>query len=172
MSTFPTLTRTWMKRAQQRKVKAPGVSPRKRHEVAAVDWRVGDIVRVQADKRNAQSFCDLVDACVKRSARRKRRVIMVVDNAGFHRPEKSKMVRALLERHGKHLQFRYLPGYSPDCNPMELFWNDWRDNVTHNHDRADIEDLADDSDRYFKRRRRNKRAVLKTLGSPFQCRNH
>jgi hypothetical protein len=53
---------------------------------------------------------------------------------------------------------------------MEQLWNDWRDHVTHNHDRSHIEDLEGDSDRYFQRRSRNKQAVLHTLGSPFQ--NH
>lgn len=170
MSLFPTITRMWMRRGHQRKVKAPGVSPVKRHEVAAVDWRTGDIVRVRSDKRNAQAFCKLVDKCMIRSALRKRRVIIVLDKPRFHRPDKSKQVRELVARHGKHLMLRFLPGYSPECNPIEQLWNDWRDHVTHNHDRSHIEDLEGDSDRYFRRRTRNKQAVLHTLGSPFQ--NH
>ena len=36
--------------------------------------------------------------------------------------------------------------------------------------RWQIEQLEDDSDRYFKRRSRNRKGVLKTLGSPFQKR--
>lgn len=80
MSLFPTLTRTWMPRGQQRKVKAPGVRPTKRHEVAATDWRTGEIVRVRSEKRNAEAFCNLVEQCVERSACRKRRVIIVTDS--------------------------------------------------------------------------------------------
>jgi hypothetical protein len=37
---------------------------------------------------------------------------------------------------------RALPSYSPECMPMELLWNDWRDNVTHNHDRLKITGLS------------------------------
>jgi transposase len=172
MSTFPTLSRMWMKRGAQRRIKAPGVSPVKRHEFAAADWRTGDIERIRSEKRNAAAFCRLADKCVARSARRKRRAIMVVDNARFHRPEKSKLVTDLLRRHGTHLTLRYLPGYSPECMPIETLWNDWRKKVTHNHDRSQIEQLEGDSDRYFKRRGRNRRGVLKTLGSPFQKRKH
>ena len=170
MSLFPTLTRMWMERGHQRKIKAPGVRPPKRHEVAAADWRTGDIVRVRSDKRNAKAFCTLVDKCMARSARRKRRVIIVLDQARFHRCETSKQVRLLQDRYGKRLTLRYVPSYSPECNPMEHLWNDWRHHVTHNHDRSHIQELEDDSNHYFKRRSRNKRAVLRTLGSPFQNR--
>lgn len=157
-------------RGKQRKIKAPGVRPAKRHEVASADWRTGDIVRVRSERRSAKAFCELVEKCLKRSARRKRRVVMVLDRAQVHRPEKSKLVRALVERAGSRLKLRFLPSYSPDCNPMELLWNDWRDNVTHNHDRSQIEQLEGDSDRYFRRRRKDQKSVLKTINSPFQ--NH
>lgn len=173
MSLFPTLTRTWMKRGQQKKINAPGVRPPKRHEVAATDWRTGDIVRVRSEKRNAEAFCQMVEQCLARSARRKRRVIIVTDGPRFHKPETSKRVAALLERYGRQLTLRYIPSYSPDCNPMELLWNDWRDNVTHNHDRSQIGKLECDSDRYFERRDCDPKGVLHTLGSPFEhrCQN-
>ena len=91
-SRFPTLTRTWMPRGQQRKVKAPGVRPTKRHEVAATDWRTGAIVRVRSEKRHAEACCKLVEQCIERSARRKRRVMIVTDSPRFHKPKTSKRV--------------------------------------------------------------------------------
>ena len=166
MSLFPTLTRMWMPRGQQRRVKAPGVHPPKRHEVVAVDWRSGDIVRVRSPQRNAAAFCHLVEKCMARSARRKRRVIIVTDRAGVHRRETSKQVAELLDRYGRRLQLRYVPSYSPECNPTELLWNDWRHYVTHDHDRSDIADLEHDSDGYFRCRARNKGSTLRTIGSP------
>jgi hypothetical protein len=172
MSLFPTLTRTWMPRGQQRLVKAPGVHPPKRHEIVAVDWRSGDIVRVRSLQRNAAAFCQLIEQCLARSARRKRRVIIVTDRAGFHRRETSKRVAALLDRYGRRLQLRYVPSYSPECNPTELLWNDWRHHVTHDHDRSDIADLEHDSDGYFRRRARDKGSVLRTIGSPLRRRQN
>ncbi len=159
-----------MKRGEQRKIKAPGVRPPKRHEVAATDWRTGDIVRVRSEKRNAEAFCHMVEQCMVRSAKRKRRVIIVTDGARFHKPETSKRVAELLARYGRRLTLRYIPGYSPDCNPMEQLWNDWRDNVTHNHDRSQIGELEGDSDCYFERRARDPNSVLHTLSSPFERR--
>jgi hypothetical protein len=35
-----------------------------------------------------------------------------------------------------------VPTYDPDSMPMELLWNDWRDQVTHNHDRDRITELG------------------------------
>jgi len=167
LSLFPTLTRMWMLRGQQRQIRAPGVRPPKRHEYGAVDWRTGELVQIRAVGRNSEGFCRLVDKCMARSATRKRKVVMIVDGANFHRPEKSRLVRQLCERYGQRLKLVYIPKYSPECMPMELFWNDWRDNVTHNHDRTVLQELTADSDRYLRRRKHNPQAVLRTLGSPF-----
>jgi DDE superfamily endonuclease len=164
----------WVLRGRQKKVRAPGVRPPKRHECAATDWRTGDIVRVRGHKRDAATFCLLLEACLARSAGRRRRVIMVTDRARIHTPEGSRLVRRLLGRYGQRLRLRYVPLYSPDCQPMEKLWNDWRDNVTHNHDRLRIEDLERDSDHYFAQRTQDLAGVLRTISSPFAKRrqNH
>lgn len=167
MSLLPTLTRMWMLRGQQTRIRAPGVHPPKRHECAATDWRKGQIVRVRSEKRDATAFCRLLEKCVARSARRKRRVIVVADRAKIHRPDGSKVVADLLQRYGRRLTIRYVPSYSPECNPQELLWGDWRDHVTHNHDRLKIAELERDSDTYFARRARSPAAVLRIIGSPF-----
>ena len=112
-SLFPTLTRMWMLRGQQRKIRAPGVHPPKRQECAATDWRTGTIVRVRAEKRDAEAFCRLVAKCLARSALRKRRVLIVTDSARIHRPETSKRVAELCQRYGRRLRLWYIPKYSP-----------------------------------------------------------
>jgi hypothetical protein len=85
LSLFPTLTRMWMLRGQQCKIRAPGVRPPKRHEYGTVDWRTGDLIKIRADSRNSAGFCRLVEKCMARSAARKRKVVMIVDGANFHR---------------------------------------------------------------------------------------
>lgn len=96
----------------------------------------------------------------------------MTDGAKTHTPEGSKRVRQLLERYGGRLRLRYTPGYSPECMPMEWLWEDWRDQVTHNHDRTQIKRLERDSDNYFHRCARNPQKVLRTLGSPFANRQN
>jgi hypothetical protein len=127
MSLFPTLTRMWMLRGQQHKIRAPGVHPSKRHECAATDWRNGMVVRVHAEKRNAEAFYRSVEKSIVRSSCRKRRAIMVADGARIHTPEESRRVAELLRKYGRRLHLRYVPGNPPECMLMEIFWNDWRD---------------------------------------------
>ena len=159
MSTFKT-KRMWMLRRAQRKIRAPGVHPPKRHECAATDWRTGKIVRIRTEKRNAKAFCHLAEKCMTRSARRKRPVSMVVERAQIHTPEGSRLVAELLNTYGRRLRLRYVPSYSPECMPMETFWNDWRNPVTHIHDRLKLKDLQKDSDGYFARCARHPDEVL------------
>jgi hypothetical protein len=119
LSLFPTLTRMWIVRGQQRKIRALGVRPPKRQECGATDRRTGEIVRVRTKERDAEAFCKLAEKCMARSASRKRRVIMVTDGAKFHTPEGSLRIRAMLAHYGRRLRLRYTPGYSPECMPME-----------------------------------------------------
>jgi DDE superfamily endonuclease len=174
LSLFPTRTRTGMLRGPQKKIRAPGVHPPKRQECAATDWRTGHIVRVRSANRDAATFGRLVEKCLKRSARRKRRVILVTDRAKIHTAEGSRRVAELVERSGRRVKLRYVPTYDPDSMPMELLWNDWRDQVTHNHDRNRSTALEHDSDGYFARRTRDPKGVLRTIHSPFAHRrqNH
>ena len=50
--------------------------------------------------------------------------------------------------------------------PQPLALIDWSDNVTHNHDRSQICNLAADSDGYFAHCKRDSQRVLRRLGSP------
>lgn len=152
----------------QRRIRAPGVHPPKRYEFAAVDWRTGEIVRIRAPRKNSEAFCRLVEKCMKRSAKRRRRVILVIDRYRIHTPKGSKRVAYLLKKFGQALRLRYLPTYSPELMPIEKLWNAWRDNVTHNHDRIRIRDLEQDSDYYFARLKRHSPQVLRTVASPFR----
>lgn len=156
-----------MRRGQQRKIRAPAVSPQKCQEFVATDWRDGHRMRIRAAQRNAESFCRLAEQGLTRSARRKRRGMRGVDQFRIHTPDGSKRVAALLKRYGRRLTFRYVPKYSPDCMPMEWFWNDWRDHVTHNHERQDIAEREADSDNYFADCTCHPEKVLQTIGSPF-----
>ena len=99
-------------------------------------------------------------------------MIIVTDGAKIHTPEGSKRVAQLLAGHGHRLRLKHLPAYSPECMPMEWLWEDWRDQVTHNHDRTQIKRLERDSDNYFARCARNPQKVLRTLGSPFARRQN
>ena len=56
------------------------------------------------------------------------RVVLVIDNAPWHRGKP--IDRALADN--PHLEFKRLPSYSPQLNPIERFWKKLRRRATHN----------------------------------------
>src|ERR1700722_14718601 len=56
------------------------------------------------------------------------RVVLLIDNAPWHR---GKVIDEAL-RDNPHLEFKRLPSYSPQLNPIERFWKKLRRRATHN----------------------------------------
>jgi hypothetical protein len=56
------------------------------------------------------------------------RVVLLIDNAPWHRGKP--IDEALAEN--PHLEFKRLPSYSPQLNPIERFWKVLRRRATHN----------------------------------------
>ena len=61
-------------------------------------------------------------------ASRHPRVVLLIDNAPWHR---GKPVDGAM-RGDPHLEFKRLPSYSPQLNPVERFWKKLRRRATHN----------------------------------------
>lgn len=57
-----------------------------------------------------------------------KRVVVVIDNAPWHR---GKLIDEAM-RENPHLEFKRLPSYSPQLNPIERFWKKLRRRATHN----------------------------------------
>ena len=57
-----------------------------------------------------------------------RRVVLLIDNAPWHR---GKPIDEAM-RDNPHLEFKRLPSYSPQLNPIERFWKKLRRRATHN----------------------------------------
>jgi transposase len=57
-----------------------------------------------------------------------KRVVLLIDNAPWHRGRP--IDEALAEN--PHLEFKRLPSYSPQLNPVERFWKVLRRRATHN----------------------------------------
>jgi transposase len=166
LALLPTLTRCWMRQGHQRKIPAPGTN-RKRHLFAATDWRDGTTLRRYADRRDSATFCVLCDALVWRSRGRRRKALVLVDNAHIHRPEKSRQVAALLQRHGRWLELVYLPAYSPELQPLDHLFRVLRGRVTHNHHRRSLAMLEADAEGWFHALARHPHRTLRIIGSAF-----
>lgn len=61
-------------------------------------------------------------------ADRHTRVVLIIDNAPWHR---GKPIDEAM-RENPHLEFKRLPSYSPQLNPVERFWKLLRRRATHN----------------------------------------
>jgi hypothetical protein len=57
-----------------------------------------------------------------------KRVVLLIDNAPWHR---GKVIDEAM-RDNPHLEFKRLPSYSPQLNPIERFWKVLRRRATHN----------------------------------------
>ncbi len=56
------------------------------------------------------------------------RVVLLIDNASWHQGQP---INAALAEN-PHLEFKRLPSYSPQFNPIERFWKKLRRRATHN----------------------------------------
>lgn len=91
------------------------------------------------------------------------RVVLVIDNAPWHRGQP--INEAL--RDNPHLEFKRLPSYSPQLNPIERFWKKLRRRATHNRlfdTLADLKASLRSSLCYFQTMRHKVKSIL--VGRP------
>jgi hypothetical protein len=165
LALLPTLTRTWMRRGQQLRLPAPGTNA-KRSVAALTDLADGGLLWRTDDSRDAPQFCGSLAAGADRSTARGRLAVFLVDNAPSHQVGKTGMVRRGLDALAGRVVLVFLPRYSPDLQPTERLWRQWRPNVTHNHTRATMAALLGDSDAWLGRMAAEPAAVLQDLALP------
>jgi DDE superfamily endonuclease len=165
LALLPTLTRTWMRRGQQLKLPAPGTNE-KRSVSALTDLADGELLWRTDASRDAAQFCATLAAGADRSTARGRLAVFLVDNAPSHQVGKTGIVRRGLNELAGRVVLVFLPRYSPDLQPTERLWRQWRPNVTHNHTRATMTALQGDSDAWLGRMAAQPGAVLQALALP------
>lgn len=161
---LPSLTRTWMPKGEQLQVRAPGTNE-KRSVAAATDLAEGTVLWRTDERRCANQFCAILHECAEHSTARGRLAVLLVDNAQCHRVGKTGIVRRGMQAHAGRVVLVFLPTYSPDLQPAERLWRQWRPNVTHNHRRGTIAELVADSDAWLAKAASDPKGVLLMLGS-------
>jgi transposase len=119
----PKVGNQWMKRGEQGTVETPGTNE-KRYLAGSIHWRTGRVILTEGkpkEGRGAALFLRHLDD-LRRAFRHYKAIHVICDNAGFHKPDRSKAVRAYLAKWGHRVVLHYLPTYSPDCNPVERVW--------------------------------------------------
>jgi hypothetical protein len=165
LALLPTLTRTWMLRGEQLKIAAPGTNE-KRSVSCATDLAEGVPLWRTDERRCAAQFCATLAAGVERSTARGRVALFLVDNACSHRVGKTGIVRRGLDALAGRVVLIFQPAYSPDLQPGEKVWRQWRPNVTHNHRRGTLDALQQDSDAWFGRMAAEPKTLRQALALP------
>jgi len=92
-----------------------------------------------------------------------RRVHLIVDGHPVHR---AKLVSAWLGRHADQIELHFLPGYSPELNPVELLNHDVKANAAGRRRPRSAGELRDELHGYLRRRQRQPQVLVRFLDHP------
>lgn len=138
MSLHPPLRCCWMKKGEQKLIPAPG-KQENHHWFGGYNWRTDEVFAIDHPKRNSEGFARFIEHLMT-GVYPNQKVILVLDNASFH---KSRMSHAVLSLFEDRLQLIWLPKYSPFLNVIERFWQHLKDLANVNHLHTSLQALID-----------------------------
>jgi transposase len=92
-----------------------------------------------------------------------RKVHLIVDGHPVHR---SKLVSAWVGRHADRIELHFLPGYSPELNPVELLNHDVKANAAGRRRPRSASELRAEVHGYLRRRQRNPEVLIRFFQHP------
>jgi transposase len=95
-----------------------------------------------------------------------RRVHLIVDGHPVHR---AKLVSAWVGRHAEPIELHFLPGYSPELNPVELLNQDVKANAAGRRRARSAAELTEQLRSYLRRRQRQPEVVARFFRHPRTC---
>lgn len=125
----------WTPKGRQWAIPTPGTN-QKRYLAGALHAHTGQLVYVEAERKNSELFVRLL-LKLRRTYRRARRIVLIVDNYLIH---KSRLTRAFLANNPK-FKLLFQPVYHPWVNLIERLWKQLHDTVTRNHNWPTMRDL-------------------------------
>ncbi len=126
-ATQGTLARTWGPVGEKIEIKNYGRHGRV-NLIGALELGTGEFHGVLTKFRvTAQRFRRFI--CHMKRKMREAKIILICDNAPFH---KAKWLQEWVGENSKWLRLEFLPGYSPDFNPIERLWKYVKGEYLHN----------------------------------------
>jgi transposase len=110
---------------------------------------------------NSQVFIDFLRRLLRDCGGRK--VHLIVDGHPVHR---AKLVSAWVGRHADQIELHFLPGYSPELNPVELLNHDVKANAAGRRRPRSAGELRDELHGYLRRRQRQPAALVRFFDHP------
>jgi transposase len=95
-----------------------------------------------------------------------RRVHLIVDGHPVHR---AKLVSAWVGRHAERIELHFLPGYSPELNPVELLNQDVKANAAGRRRARSAAELTEQLRSYLRRRQQQPEVVARFFRHPHTC---
>jgi transposase len=113
-----------MKKGEQKRIPAlQQGSKQHEHIFGAYNWRSDQICWTTAETKNSASFIAFLEHLLI-DTYPTGRVVLVMDNAGYHKSAASLAALSLFEH---RVQVIWLPPYCSDLNPIERFWRHLKD---------------------------------------------
>lgn len=128
-----------MKRGQQRRIPAtrPGAK-QKQHIFGGYNWLEDTITWTTAKTKNSATFISFLEELLVKQYP-KRRVVLVMDNAAYHKSASALAALSLFEH---RVMIFWLPPYCSELNPIELFWRYLKDHACANKLQDNIEEVV------------------------------
>ena len=128
-----------MKKGQQKRIPATrSGAKKKRHIFGGYNWREDTITWTTAKIKNSASFICFLEELLARRYPTKR-VILVMDNAAYHKSASSLAALSLFEN---RVPVIWLPPYCSELNPIELFWRYLKDHACANKLQDNIDEVV------------------------------
>jgi transposase len=93
----------------------------------------------------------------------KRKVHLIVDGHPVHH---AKLVSAWVARHAERIELHFLPGYSPELNPVELLNHDVKANAAGRRRPRSAGELRNELQGYLRRRQRQPQVLVRFFDHP------
>jgi transposase len=106
-------------------------------------------------------FVDFLGRLLRDCGRRK--VHLIVDGHPVHR---AKLVSAWVGRHAERIELHFLPGYSPELNPVELLNHDVKANAAGRRRPRSAGELREELHGYLRRRQRQPQVLVRFFDHP------
>jgi len=138
----PTLTKVWTLKGTRPVVPAAGAN-QKLCVYGAFNYRTGRVYYMIHPKKNAKRFAQFLSQLLSSNA--ERFLILVLDNASYHR---TREILDILTEHENHVFVVWLPKYSPELNLIEGLWGYLKRSALNNYfygDMASLVSAADDA---------------------------
>jgi transposase len=110
---------------------------------------------------NGPVFIDFLRRLLRDCGRR--RVHLIVDGHPVHH---AKLVSAWVGRHAEQIELHFLPGYSPELNPVELLNHDVKANAAGRRRPRSAGELRDELHGYLRRRQRQPEVLIRFFDHP------